>query len=122
MGFVKSTNHIGCPAAVAGAGTNSLLVRTFPTVVPSVGFAVYVSTVAVAEALFVSINTSVASTDVPALFAVDRLIKNALIVPAVVCVPASHARSTRMVFDALPVIVATSVAEATEAKAADDAV
>src|SRR3982751_2239051 len=121
MVSVKLISQIGCPAAVAGAGTNSLLLRMLPTVAPGVGLPVYVNAVAVAAAFPESLGTAVDAAEVPLLLAAERLIRNALIVPADVCVPASHARRTRIVFVPDPVMVAMSVALAAEANAADAA-
>jgi hypothetical protein len=113
--------QMGWPAAVAGAGMNSLFDRMLPTKVPVVGFAVYDKAVALPAELVESCGTTVEEAEVPAEFAVDLFSNRAVIVPAVVCVPEIHACVTRIVLVALPVTLHTSVALEAGANEPDEA-
>jgi hypothetical protein len=89
----------------------------FATVVPSVGFAVYAATTAVAALSFVSLATIGVAVEVPAVLAVVRRSRFTRLLAFAVEMPKHSTYLTRTTAEAEPVRVKKSVALAAGASA-----
>jgi hypothetical protein len=99
---------------------DALRLSTVPAEAPNAdGFAVYDLTTAVDDGFVESKFADVRVDDVPPVFAADRFMTWKNVVPPVVCCPVITILVMRIIFDAEPVIVKTSVALAAIANSAD---